>query len=134
MVAQWSTRAAVLQEDPSASAAQLLRAACLEDLVRDMRARLVASPEPSAEDAQRAAWAASLARIQPYRHSEYGIMFNEGEIMDAVRWRIEDRLGRQRSAPTGTRRDRPKWIDAPMTVPANDPEPFTAGEQLGMFG
>lgn len=137
MADQWSARAAVLQEDPGATAAQLMRAACLEDLARDLRARLAAAGPvvvPSAEEAQRAAWAADLAAIQPYMHPDYRIMFNAGPIMDSVRWRIEERLGLPRSAATGKARVRHKWEDAAMTAPANDPEPFTAGEQIGLFG
>ncbi|MHA3791469.1 hypothetical protein [Sphingomonas sp. YL-JM2C] len=134
MIAQWSARAAALQEDPEASAATLLRAACLEDLVRDLRRRLAASPEPTAEEALRAEWRAALAVIQPYRHPAYGIMFNQGEIMDRLRWRYEDRLGLPRSAATGRWQSRPKWANAPIAPPAADPAPFTAGPQMDMFG
>lgn len=133
MIAQWSARATVLQDDPAATSAQLLRASCLEDIVRDLRARLAASPEPSADEARIAALEASLARLQPYLHPEYQIMFNHGAIMDSVRWSIEDKLGRQRSSATGRQVERPRWHDAPITPPANDPEPFTAGEQMGLF-
>ncbi|MES2494617.1 MAG: hypothetical protein V4618_00755 [Pseudomonadota bacterium] len=135
MIAQWSARAELLQDDPSASAAALLRAACLEDAVRDLRARLAAAPAPTADEAARAALEARLARVQPYLHPEYRVMFNEGAIMDAVRWHLEDQLGLPRSAATGQAQpERPKWADATNTPPANDPEPFEAGEQMGMFG
>jgi hypothetical protein len=135
MIAQWSARAEALQDDPEASAATLLRAACLEDVVRDLRARLAAAPVLSAAEAEREEALAALARIQPYFHPTYKIVFNAGPIMDSVRWRIEDRLGLRRSAATGApAKEKPKWADAPVVPPPNDPEPFTAGEQMGMFG
>ena len=134
MIGRWSMRAEQLQDDPGASAGQLLRAACLEDVVRDLRARLAASPAPvvlSAEAARIAELEESLAAVQPYMHPTYKIMFGTGEIMDQVRWSIEDQLGRPRSAATG--KPKPVWADAPVVAPTRDPEPFTAGPQMGLF-
>lgn len=136
MIAQWAARVALLQDDPAATSGQLMRAACLDDVVRDLQGRLAAAGPVvvlSAVDAQRARWEADLAAIQPYRHPDYGVMFNEGPIMDAVRWRIEDRLGMPRSAATGKPVVRPRWHDAPMTAPTEDPAPFVAREQMSMF-
>lgn len=137
MAERWAARAELLQDDPGASASQLLRAACLEDIVADLRRRLAASPPPavlSADDARIAGLEERLARLQPYMHPTYRIMFNTGPIMAEVRAGIEAQLGRAPSVEVSVAPARPKWIDAPLTRPANDPEPFMAGPQMDMFG
>lgn len=136
MIAQWSARAAVLQDDPGASAAQLLRAACLEDIVRDLRGRLAAAgPAPSSDEAGRARLLADLAAIMPYAHPTVaGVMMNAGPIMAGVRNRLRAQLGLADREPEAVAPVAPRWADAPMVPPANDPEPFEAGEQMGLFG
>ena len=145
MIAQWSARAAVMQEDPQATAGQLLRAACLEDVVARLRRLLAASPPPapiSPDEARIAQLEADQLACRPYLHPVYRIMFNEGPIMARVRANILTKLGRDDEAAelraAADEMDRSKGrarpTDIVMAPPANDPEPFTAGPQMDMFG
>ncbi|MBP8233114.1 MAG: hypothetical protein KAY22_12475 [Rhizorhabdus sp.] len=135
MIVQWSHRAEQLLEDPAVSSAQAMRATSLQDIVRDLKRRLAAAgPPPTADEARLQELEASLACLQPYMHPVYKMMFNNGPITAAVRASIERRLGREPAEVVPLSAPRPRWLDAPIEPPALDPEPFTPGPQMDMFG
>ena len=118
--------ARIRQEAPDCPAART-RAACLDGLAEDFARRLDhAAPAPAVAPVRDCTLERRLEASQPYMHPEYGIMFNNGPIMAAVRRSIEAQLG---LAPA-TLSQAPAGAAGP---PQHDPAPFTAGPQLGLF-
>jgi len=83
---------------------------------------------------------ARLRIVSPRPHPHYpAILMNTGPIMAAVCHDLETRLAALKgeaapAAPEPSFRERMRARDLDLGPPANDPEPFAAGEQMGMFG
>lgn len=111
MADRWQRRAAELRADPGRCAQ--VRAAVLEGIVADLRARLAAAPLPAAAPIAPAEqpkdadfWRKHLAGCQPYRCPTTGVMFNNCDLSARLRAKLE---------------------------PPPEPIPFRAGPQLDMF-
>lgn len=143
MAAKWTARAAelrLLQDRCSqtiAGALERISASMMKDVSAAAPSRPVVpsggAPAPAVErDADY--WRAALVRCQPYRCAKTGIMFNEGEIMDRVRARIQAKIDGRPMPPIGASVPSPAAARAPDFAPPPEVEPFTMGPQTDMFG
>lgn len=140
MADRWQGRAAELRADPGRCAQ--MRAAVLDSIVADLRARLAAAPLPAAapiapivpagEPKDADFWRKHLAGCQPYRCPKTGVMFNNCDLSARLRAKLEARIA---GLPD------PVFSDAiappappPIRIePPPEPIPFRAGPQLDMF-
>jgi hypothetical protein len=135
-IAAWSRRADQLFGDPEATTGELTRAEMLGLRVADLRQRLACAPPPEVAEIERLQQ--RLAKIMPYLHPEYQIMFNEGEVMDAQREHLAEQIralgGTVPPLPRWVGPPRHRWVDAPQTAPEREPEPVIYTVQQDMFG
>lgn len=130
MAARWSTRAAELRASADPAAQSI--AAGLEWTVAGMRRDLAAvlpealAPRPNATPTARSDVGEiqrHLAAIMPRFDATLGVTINAGPIMDAVRARLQARLGGVAYLP-------------PPVLPISPPAevvPFAMGPQLALF-
>jgi len=128
--------------------AALYRVVGLESVIDRLEARLAAAPvEVETEDSRRAAEIAKLeARLAVFSvrpHPHYpDIIMNDDDFGAALRHGVLCKLAALRgeappAAPVVSPpsfRQRMREAEARLGPPANDPEPFAAREQMGMFG
>lgn len=141
MAAKWSARAAELRLQQDRTSQTI--AGALERISASMMAEVSAAAEQSppamaprpdptvVRDADY--WRAALVRCQPYRCPSTGIMFNEGEIMDRVRARIEALIEGRPLPPIGAV-GRPAAARVQEFAPPPEVVPFVMGPQTDMFG
>jgi len=135
-------------EEAIAGRAALYRVVGLESVIDRLEARLAAAPvEVETEDSRRAAAIAVLeARLAVFSvrpHPHYpDIIMNDDDFGAALRHGVLCKLAAlQGEAPPAAPvvsppsfRQRMREAEASLGPPANDPEPFAAREQMGMFG
>lgn len=136
MITAWSRRVDQLADDPEATTGELMRAEMLGLRVADLRQRLASAPPPEVAEMERLQ--ADLARLMPYMHPEYQIMFNVGAVSAAKREDIAEKIralgGTVPPLPVWAAPPRHKWLDAPQTAPEKEPEPVVYTVQQDMFG
>jgi len=136
------------RDDHIARGAALYRVVGLESVIDRLEARLAAAPvEVETEDSRRAAEIAVLeARLAVFSvrpHPHYpDIIMNDDDFGAALRHGVLCKLAALRGeAPPAAPipvppsfRQRMREAESRLGPPANDPEPFEAREQMGMFG
>ncbi len=141
MAAEWTARAAELRQQQDRASQTI--AGALERISASMMAEVSAAAQtrPAASCGAAPAverdvdyWRAALVRCQPYRCAKTGIMFNEGEIMDRVRARIQAKIDGRPMPPIGAAVTTPAAARVPDFAPPPEVVPFTMGPQTDMFG
>ncbi len=137
MADRWQGRAAELRGDPGRCAQ--VRAAVLDSIVADLRARLAAALPPAAapiapaeEPKDADFWRKHLAGCQPYRCPTTGVMFNNCDLSARLRAKLEARIAGLPDPvfPEASVAPAPPPI---RIEPPPEPIPFRAGPQLDMF-
>jgi len=135
-------------EEAIAGRAALYRVVGIESVIARLEARLAAAPvQAETEDSRRAAEIAVLeARLAVFSvrpHPHYpDIIMNDDDFGAALRHGVLCKLAALRGeAPPAAPipvppsfRQRMREAESRLGPPANDPEPFEAREQMGMFG